>query len=103
MVPTPKADCSSITRGPEDSDTPLFSVVCEDWISERTGEWKGNTEAKNRKAVRLFLDVNGDKPIAAYNKSDGRHFKQTIRALPKDWSRNSAYEQMSVTEIVEKA
>jgi len=65
-----------------------------------TSVWDRQTAAQAGASYRLFLEVCGDKPLAAYTRADADTFRKQIQRLPADYAKASRYKGFMVPEIV---
>jgi Domain of unknown function (DUF6538) len=67
-----------------DSGPALTAAVAE-WIDASTtgkSAWNDERRALCQRVMRDFIEICGDKPLAAYRKSDGHEFVKLLRRLP---------------------
>lgn len=79
----PLAGTNTTRAVAEPDDSPLLSIVSKAWIAEKTklGLTPLRVESCER-AVELFIDIAGDRPISSYKKIDVRDFKEVLTNLP---------------------
>ena len=65
-----------------------------------TSVWDRQTAAQAGASYRLFVEVCGDKPLAAYTRADADTFRKQIQRLPADYAKASRYKGFMVPEIV---
>lgn len=76
----------------------LWPAFCEQQIA--SGAWERQTSSQARASFRLFIDVCGDKAMAAYTRGDASRFKQQAERLPALYGKSARYRDMSVAEII---
>ncbi|QNI03073.1 site-specific integrase [Halomonas sp. SH5A2] len=106
VVPTPTVAKETLQRpqsSPSDGQGPLLSVLAEDWIAEKFASWATKTTNDHRTTIHNFINVAGDKPLAAYSKADGRAFKSTLLKLPSNWTKQVELKGLSVDRAAERA
>lgn len=54
-------------------------------------------------SIKLWIEVENDRPIGLYRKSDAAYFRQKIAQLPNLYHRDTIYRGKSVDEIIEIA
>jgi integrase len=64
--------------------------------------WRGQTLAQNKTTYRMFQECCGDRPPAAYDKTDLTKFYDLLRALPKLYSKNREWAGLTLEQIVEQ-
>lgn len=65
-----------------------------------TGAWDQQTASQANATFRLFVDVCGDKPLAAYTRRDAGLFRDQIQRLPNDYGKHPRYRGLSVDQIL---
>lgn len=65
-----------------------------------TKRWDQQTAAQARATFRLFVEVCGDKPVAAYTRKDASRFRDLIERLPQDYSKHPRYRSLTVEQIL---
>jgi integrase len=65
-----------------------------------SGAWESQTASQARATFRLFIDVCGDRPLAAYARADASRFKQQAERLPALYGKSPRYRDKSVAEII---
>jgi integrase len=65
-----------------------------------TGAWDHQTAGQARATFRLFVEVCGDKPLAAYTRRDVGLFRDRIQRLPNDYGKHPRYRDLSVDAIL---
>jgi integrase len=90
------------TRSAEAAPGPLMSQAGEAFRDRQvlTMSWDRQTSAQASSTYRLFIDVCGDKPIAAYSRQDAGHFREQVERLPNDYGRSADHKTFSVAEII---
>lgn len=86
-LPAEPADAKpATTRSAEAAPGPLMSQAGEAFRDRQvsTMSWDRQTSAQASSTYRLFIDVCGDKPIAAYSRQDAGHFREQVERLPND-------------------
>lgn len=53
--------------------------------------------------IKLWIQIEGDRPIGTYRKSDAAHFRQKVAQLPDDYHRDKVYRNKSIDDIIELA
>jgi integrase len=81
---------------------PLLSTFVDPFLeaARKDKAWRGQTEAQARATFRLFQEVSGDKPPAAYTRKDTGLFYDTLRKLPALYAKDKRWRSMTVAEIV---
>ncbi|MEM5471479.1 site-specific integrase [Hoeflea sp. AS60] len=86
------------------AETPLLSQAINKWIEEKSRtSWVPKTADAHRIWADRFVIIAGDKPLEAYNKADGRSFKETLMALPANWTGHPDLKDMRINEAATKA
>ena len=101
----PAAAPSATTSEPVAAGTVTLLPLSELWpafCEQQTvsGAWEGQTASQARATFRLFIDVCGDKPLAAYTRGDASRFKQQAERLPALYGKSPRYRDKSVAEII---
>jgi integrase len=67
----------------------LFSEIWPTYGKDRvaSGNWKSSIERQSRSTARLFIEICGDKPLAAYGPADAAEFKRTLLSLPANYDK----------------
>ena len=67
----------------------LFSESWPTYGKDRvvSGDWKPSIERQSRSTARLFIEICGDKPLAAYGPADAAEFKRTLLSLPANYDK----------------
>lgn len=103
VVITPEV-ATAPARGPDQSSSPLASVVRKDWIAEKAmSAWVQKTRNEHSVWSQHFLDLVGDRPIDGYSKADGRAFKLALQKLPPNWNKQKPLKDLSFRQAAEKA
>ncbi|MDF2689648.1 MAG: integrase family protein [Microvirga sp.] len=76
----------------------LWPAFCEQQTV--SGAWEGQTASQARATFRLFIDVCGNKSLAAYTRGDASRFKQQAERLPALYAKSPRYRDKSVAEII---
>lgn len=71
------------------------------YVEFMQASWRGTTFAQNQNTFRMFIDHCGDLPVTAYTRATVASFYDTIRALPKNYSRPPKWRGLSAREVVE--
>jgi integrase len=84
---------------------PLLSSVCDDWLQEkaRTGRWVDKTRNEREASVRAFIEVCGDRPVAAYGKSDVKRFKDVLFQIPPNAHKMLPFKGLSLPALAARA
>jgi site-specific recombinase XerD len=64
--------------------------------------WRGQTLAQNKASYRMFEQCCGDKPVAAYVKTDLTKFYDLLRALPQLYSKSKEWAGLTLEQIAEQ-
>ena len=64
--------------------------------------WRGQTLAQNKTTYRMFAKCCGDKPVAAYTKTDLTKFYDLLRALPQLYSKSKEWANLTLEQITEQ-
>lgn len=64
--------------------------------------WRGQTLAQNKASYRMFEKCCGDKPVAAYVKTDLTKFYDLLRALPQLYSKSREWADLPLEQIAEQ-
>ncbi len=64
--------------------------------------WRGQTLAQNKTTYRMFEECCGDKPVAAYTKTDLTKFYDLLRALPQLYSKSKEWANLKLEQIAEQ-
>ena len=90
-------------------DASLLSIETAKWCEEKklTGRtdkkgWTGKTANTFLAAVRLFIDISGDKDISDYGKDDARRFKSVLLQYPANVKRRKEFQGLTVDQILKK-
>lgn len=80
----------------------LFSDAMEQYIAEHIGRklWKEHTLPDRRQRLANFLNIIGDKPMAAVTRNDMKDFRETLRKLPRNRSRSPLYRDNTIEETL---
>jgi integrase len=54
-------------------------------------------------SIKLWIQIEGDRPIGIYRKSDAAHFRLKVARLPDDYHRDKVYRNKSIDDIIELA
>ncbi|WP_170361402.1 site-specific integrase [Ruegeria arenilitoris] len=79
---------SSVTKienkSPEVPSSPLLSVLFAERKAEaeQTGQWSAKLVRDYQTWIDLFIELQGDRPVLDYRKSDARDFKTALLGLP---------------------
>ncbi|UIN37312.1 site-specific integrase [Methylobacterium oryzae] len=65
-----------------------------------TQTWDKQTAAQAGATFRLFVDVCGDRPLAAYSRKDVGHFRDRVERLPNDYGKHPRYRDLTVEAIL---
>ena len=65
--------------------------------------WRGQTLAQNTSTYNIFIKCCGDKPVTAYDRKDLAGFFDTLRALPKLYSKSAQWRGLTVPEIAKSS
>ncbi|KQT77414.1 site-specific integrase [Methylobacterium sp. Leaf466] len=64
------------------------------------GAWDRQTAAQAGATFRLFTEVCGDQPLAAYSRKDAGRFREQVERLPNDYGKHPRYRGLKVDEIL---
>ena len=83
----------------------LLSAVLEEWIADKSsGEsWTKKTTEAHKRAIGLFMDLCGDRPIGDYTKADARAFKKALLTLPPRWKQLKQLKGLTIAAAADKA
>lgn len=95
---------SELAQFPE-ATTLTFGSAWEAFCEDKTGRQDASKEAlrHQRSSVKLWIQIEGDRPIGVYRKSDAAHFRQKFAQLPDNYHRDKVYRNKSIDEIIELA
>ncbi|MCJ2074385.1 hypothetical protein MKK68_01745 [Methylobacterium sp. E-016] len=65
-----------------------------------TGAWDRQTASQASATFRLFVDVCGDRPLAAYSRKEVGRFRELVERLPNDYGKHPRYRDLTVEEIL---
>ncbi|MCP6330323.1 hypothetical protein NL460_29735, partial [Klebsiella pneumoniae] len=67
----------------------LFSAVAAVFRNTQaaTNTWDNQTASQAGATFRLFVDICGDRPLAAYTRKDAGHFRSLVERLPNDYGK----------------
>jgi integrase len=83
---------------------PLCSMVMKEWVKDKErGAWTQGTSKEMQVWMKNFIEINGDRPIDAYSKEDGRRFKQVLLDLPPNWIKQEQLKRLPISKAAEKA
>ena len=82
---------------------PNLSTLRESYISERGSGLSEERADTIRAVVRDFIAITTDKPITAYGRDDAGAFKETMLALPGNWSKRKGLREHEITEAAARA
>ena len=105
----PKAGPSQalITNNPAGSSEqkPLASALVEPFFERRATRDRTLHQVigQERSTLRRFLEVCGDKPVAAYHRREISDFLEILRKLPKNYGRSPKDNVRSLAEIITAA
>lgn len=86
------------------SENPLLSVAAASWIQEKsTLDLTPRRIEECHAAIALFIDVAGDRSVAAYLKSDIRDFKGVLLQLPPNRNKNRATKGLTARAAAKEA
>ena len=74
------------------SDLPLrelWDAFCDSKIDG--GEWKSAEKVAARSTLKLWLQSEGEQPVAAYRTTNVEHFRKVLRGLPDDYYHNKKW------------
>ncbi|RXH04914.1 hypothetical protein EAV90_08650 [Bradyrhizobium vignae] len=71
-------------------------------FAEKDKGWRGQTLAQNKASYRMFEECCGDKPVAAYVKTDLTKFYDLLRALPQLYSKSREWEGLTLEQIADQ-
>ncbi len=75
-----------------------LSTLIEKFIEDRKAAWSPKTLLQNSSALRQFLSIVGDKPIADINRKDCRAYRDLLRKLPPNATKR--FRNMSLERVV---
>ncbi|MEE8629165.1 MULTISPECIES: site-specific integrase [Methylobacterium] len=80
----------------------LFSAVAAAFRNTQaaTNTWDNQTASQAGATFRLFVDICGDRPLAAYTRKDAGHFRSLVERLPNDYGKHPRYRNLTVDEIL---
>lgn len=68
-----------------------------------TKAWDAQTASQAGATYRLFIEICGDRPLAAYSRTDADQFRKLASMLPFDYSKAVQYRGLAAPQIVERA
>jgi len=100
MLPPPHA----LADFPE-ATTLTFSKAWDEYCEDMTARQEASKDAlrHQRSSIKLWIQIEGDRPIGIYRKTDAAHFRQKIAQLPDNYHRDKIYRDKSVDKIIELA
>lgn len=105
--PPPSSAPEPAPRPFERSDTPAPSAEPLSAIGATfrttqiaTETWDKQTAAQAGATFRLFVDVCGDRPLAAYTRKDAGRFRDQVERLPNDYGKHPRYRGLTVEAIL---
>ncbi len=71
-------------KSPDAPSSPLLSVLFAERKAEaeQTGQWSSKLVSDYQTWIDLFIELQGDRPVLDYRKSDARDFKTALLGLP---------------------
>jgi len=83
---------------------PTLSEVLPNFLdyAQKDKGWRGQTLAQNKTTYRMFEECCGDKPVAAYTKTDLTKFYDLLRALPQLYSKSKEWADLTLEQITEQ-
>ncbi len=84
--------CSPEPQKAARSDLPvreLWDAFCDSKIDG--GEWKSAEKVAARSTLKLWLQSEGEHPIAVYRTTNVEHFRKVLRGLPDDYYHNRTW------------
>lgn len=98
IIPTPGAP--SVPS----AEAPLLSLKVAEWVAEKMrGHWSEKASDDYKHWLAVFIEINGDKPITHYSKSDGLRFKDVLTKLPANASKVKALHGLNTAEAAATA
>lgn len=99
IVPEPpRTEPAATPPQPSEFLSALGAVFRNTQIATQT--WDKQTAAQAGATFRLFVDVCGDRPLAAYSRKDVGHFRDRIQRLPNDYGKHPRYRDLAVDAIL---
>lgn len=83
--------------------SPLVSTLAAKFADERKSTWSAKTKTKYDAALKLFVAVIGDRPIATVTKEHLRDLKDTLIKLPANYTKMPALRRLSPCDAAAKA
>jgi integrase len=95
---------SGSTGTNQDSPAPLLSSFIESLFAEKEkrGAWGATMVRQAHIAIRLFLEIAGDKPLASYTRADMVGFRDTLERLPNTHGKSSTWRNLSVAAVIKR-
>jgi hypothetical protein len=80
---------------------PTFTEILPNFLdyAQKDKGWRGQTLAQNKTTYRMFEECCGDKPVAAYTKTDLTKFYDLLRALPQLYSKSKEWANLTLEQI----
>lgn len=84
---------------------PKLSEVLPGFIDYATKEkgWRGQTLAQNKATFEMFKECCGDLPVSSYTRRDTAKFYDTLRGLPRLYSKDRRWRDLPLLEVVERS
>ncbi len=97
-----KAKGSTLAPAEDRQSSPLLSETITDFARAKRarGKWTDKTEAENRAIYDLFIRIVSDKPIAEIDDETIVTYLETLKALPPNINKSSAYIGKTIAEII---
>ena len=76
----------------------IFETFAENQVMSKA--WERQTQSQSRASFRLFMDIAGDRPLAAYTRQDVGRFRETAQRLPSDYGKSAKYKGLKVSEML---
>lgn len=94
----PRTEPAATPPQPSEFLSALGAVFRDTQIATQT--WDKQTAAQAGATFRLFVDVCGDRPLAAYSRKDVGHFRDRVQRLPNDYGKHPRYRDLTVEAIL---
>lgn len=100
----PLRDSASSRATVEAPAGPTFTEILPNFLdyAQKDKGWRGQTLAQNKTTYRMFEECCGDKPVAAYTKTDLTKFYDLLRALPQLYSKSKEWANLTLEQITEQ-
>ncbi|WP_259781412.1 site-specific integrase [Aestuariispira ectoiniformans] len=89
---------SLLLEGHNSEGGTLLSDASKTYVQDRQSGWEPKTKMMQEAALRLFLEIVGDKPVAQVTREEGRRFRDTVAKLPPNMSKR--FRGMSIKQVL---